>query len=182
MKHSLLITILLLATTTLSHASEKMYLQLIDKLDRPQDGYCIDVVGNGAHLRFNMPLTAHNCKGPGVYDDEVLELRKDGTLYFPAYKGCVTVMGVNKVALPGVALMIKECGKDLPFLNAKRFQKFKFTDDKKIRLANSNLCIMAGDSSYTTYSLEHRWRSLFMENCDKADNKRSRWHFINPKN
>lgn len=67
----------------------KQYLQLKDRLDRPTDGYCLDVVGSGQHIRLDMPLTAHNCKGPQVYADEVVEYRSDQSLYFPAYQGCV---------------------------------------------------------------------------------------------
>ncbi|MDD7910522.1 ricin-type beta-trefoil lectin domain protein [Pseudovibrio exalbescens] len=168
----------LLFASTQSFAETPQYLQLIDKLDRPNDGYCIDVVGSGEHVRFDMPLTAHNCKGPQVYHDEVVEFREDGTLYFPTYGGCVTVMGNNGTALSGNALMLKVCDAREPFLIAKPFQHFEFNDQQQVQLKNTNLCMVAGDDSHTTFSPDHKWRSLYMEFCDVADTSLSRWHII----
>lgn len=154
------------------------YLQLNDRLDRQSDGYCLDVVGSGTYIRLDMPLTAHNCKGPQVYFDEVVQYRVDKTLYFPAYDRCVTVMGINDKALIGNALMLKECGIDEPFLNAKRFQQFEFKENGQLKLMDSNLCISVGVESHTTYSLKHKWRSLFMDRCAETDIKRSAWKFV----
>lgn len=154
------------------------YLQLKDKLDRPADGYCLDVVGNGRYIRLDMPLTAHNCKGPQIYADEVVQYRSDETLYFPKYDACVTVMGLNDKALAGNALMLKNCGVDQPFLSAKRFQKFELNTKGQMQLADSHLCIAAGTESHTTYSAEHRWRSLFMAPCSRVDLSRSVWQLV----
>ena len=174
------LTAIAIFTTTqaFSQSVPEQYLQLKDRLDRPSDGYCLDVVGSGNYIRLDMPLTAHNCKGPQVYADEVVQYRKDKTLYFPAYEGCVTVMGLNDKALAGNALMLKACGVEQPFLNAKRFQKFEFNSNGQIQLAHSHLCITAGDESHTTYSPDHRWRSLFMTPCTGADLKRSTWQLV----
>ena len=38
-----------------SQAQPQRYLQLKDKLDRPIDGYCLDVVGSGKYIRLDMP-------------------------------------------------------------------------------------------------------------------------------
>ena len=173
-----LILLCLLAVFSKAYANQPKYMQLTDKLDRPVDGYCLDVVGSGPNIRFDMPLTAHNCKGPQVFYDEVVELRKDGTLYFPQYKGCVTVMGNNKTALPKNALMLKPCGVKQPFLNTAPFQHFEYTSKKQLQLKGSTLCIVVGDVSHTTFSPDHRWRSLYMEVCSKAEPKLSRWHTI----
>jgi hypothetical protein len=162
----------------LSQPLSAQYLQLKDKLDRPADGYCLDVVGSGNYIRTDMPLTAHNCKGPQVYADEVVQYRSDKTLYFPKYDGCVTVMGLNDKALSGNALMLKECGVEQPFLNAKRFQKFELNSKGQMQLANSNLCMTASTESHTTYSTAHRWRSLFMASCAEVDLKRSVWQLV----
>ena len=156
------------------------YIQLIDKLDRPNDGYCLDVVGSGQYVRFDMPLTAHNCKGPEIYDDELVTFRADGTLFFTAYQGCVTVMGNNHTALPGNALMLKRCGENSPFLNGPVFQHFLFNQHSQIQLKDSDLCIVAGERSSTTYSEEHRWRSLYMDQCSKANDGLSKWKVISP--
>jgi hypothetical protein len=52
------------------------HLRLVDDLDRPQDGYCLDIVGSGQHIRFDLPLIAHNCK-TGLYADEAVVLEKN---------------------------------------------------------------------------------------------------------
>ena len=95
-------------------ASPRAYLRLVDDLDRPDDGYCLDVLGSGDAVRLDMPLTVHDCK-PGYYADEGVTLTDDGTLLSSAYAGCVTAMGVNASALPGSALMLKRCGERTPF-------------------------------------------------------------------
>ena len=100
------------------------YLQLIDKLDRPQDGYCLDIIGSGQHLRFDLPLIAHNCK-PGLYADEAIILDKNGYIRFPAFDKCVTVVGLNKRSLPGASLMPRQCGEEIPFFMQKIFRNFK---------------------------------------------------------
>lgn len=151
------------------------YLRLQDKLDRPQDGYCLDVAGSGPYARLDMPLTVHNCKGPELYDDEVVEFRKDGTLYFPAYQGCVTVMGNNQTALPGNALMLKSCGDTSPFLNGPRFQHYTMNEKKQIQLNQSDLCLVAGQVSSTTHSEDHRWRNLSVAPCETAALSHSQW-------
>ena len=168
----------LLLTGSAVLAEGPQYLQLKDKLDRPVDGYCLDAVGSGDHIRFDFPLTAHNCKGPQVFLDEVVEFRDDGTLYFPAYGQCVTVMGNNATALPKNALMLKGCGAREPFLTAEHLQHFEWTADRRIRLRGSGLCVTAGDVSHTTFSPDHRWRSLYMDGCSEAEPARSRWQLI----
>jgi hypothetical protein len=59
-------------------------------------------------------------------------------------------------------------------------QKFTHRADGRIQLKDSNLCMMLGADSGVTFSPDHRWRSLYMENCNKADAKRSIWQFSIP--
>lgn len=162
----------------LSQPATPHYLQLKNRLDRPFDGYCLDVVGSGRHIRLDMPLTAHNCKGPQAYADEVVQYRPDQSLYFPAYDGCVTAMGLNDKALPGSALMLKACGVDLPFLNATEFQRFDFNAQGQLQLVGSQLCVTAGEDSHTTYSPDHKWRSLFLQTCSESDLAYSVWNLV----
>lgn len=54
---SILVISILLMSANYIFAKEQKYLQLIDKLDRPIDGYCLDVVGSGPNIRFDMPQT-----------------------------------------------------------------------------------------------------------------------------
>lgn len=157
-----------------------VHMRLQDDLDRPQDGWCLDVVGSGRNIRFDMPLIAHNIK-PGLFADEAVEFTEDGQIRFPAYPGyCVTVMGLNEFALPGAALMLKKCGEDIPFLNASRFQTFELLENGMVQLKATDLVITVGDESERTFDPTHRWRTLYMERRDKCDPARSTWNFVRP--
>lgn len=155
------------------------FMKLLDKLDRKHDGYCLDIVGVGNNVRLDMPLITHNCKVEDDFPvDELLIHRKDRTIYFPAYEGCATVMGLNNNALPYNALMLKRCHKDQPFLKATKFQKFLINKNQQLQLEGTSLCITAGDIAKSTYSPAHRWRSLYMQECSVAKPNLSQWHFV----
>jgi hypothetical protein len=144
-----IICFLVAALTQLSFtslASDKSYLQLIDKLDRPH-----------------------------VYDDEFVEWREDGSLFFPAYKGCVTVIGLNQHALPYNELMLKPCGENSPFLEATNFQTFIHNEKQQVQLKDTELCVTSGAVSRVTDTDIHKWRGLFMQYCDIADLSLSQW-------
>ncbi len=155
------------------------HLRLVDDLDRPQDGYCLDILGSGPYVRFDMPLTAHNCK-PGLYEDEAVVLEPSGRILFPAYGVCATVAGINKRALAGAAVMPRSCGEKTPFLDADSLQRFLHRTDGRIELAGSGLCMTVGDTSDSTFEATHRWRTLFMQKCDIAPLSHSRWKFVIP--
>ena len=157
------------------------YMRLIDPLDRPDDGYCLDVLGSGGSFRPDMPLISHNCK-PGRAPDGMVALRQDGSLFLPAFNACVTVMGVNRKALAGGALMLKPCGAQEAFLRAAHFQSFTHRLDGRLELLNSDLCVTVGAQSAATFSPSHAWRTLFMLPCGQAPEKRSRWTFQSPEN
>lgn len=175
---------MLLALTVPAHATQSLrttpgHLKLIDPLDRPEDGYCLDIVGSGPYIRFDLPMTAHNCK-PGLYADEAVVLESNGYIRFPAYNKCATAAGLNGRALPGAALVVRECGERSPFLEAEALQRFELKGNGQVELAKTGLCLTAGPESATTFSDEHRWRALYLESCTTADPSRSRWHFIVP--
>lgn len=160
------------------------YLELVDRLDRPQDGYCLDVPGSGEWVDFNLPLNAHNCKRPGLYADEAVTFTSPGSIRFPAYEGCVTAVGLNGRSLPGAALMLKPCVSDheqpfSPFISAG-LQHFVHREDGLIELSNSGLCISVGEKSDRTFSPSHRWRTLFLDECSLTDTARSIWKPVNP--
>jgi hypothetical protein len=154
------------------------HLRLINLLDR-EDGYCIDVLGVGNRVMLDMPLITHNCKYRD-YADEAVVHRKDGTLYFPAYGGCVTVMGLNNHALPYNNLMLKQCNIDQGFLKATKFQKFTLNKNQQVQLNGTSLRLMAGNQSEETFNSTHRWRSLYMQDCAIAEQPLSQWHFVKP--
>ena len=61
------------ATITASAtAADLIHVRLKDRLDRPDDGYCLDILGTGGNLRLDMPLFAHNCKG-GATTEKILK-------------------------------------------------------------------------------------------------------------
>lgn len=157
-----------------------LHMKLSNLLDR-KDGYCLDVVGSGKYIKFDVPLIAHNCK-EGLYADEAVIYQPDGTIFFPAYNGCVTVMGLNNHALPYNALMIKQCHVDEAFLKSTKFQKFTMNAKKQLQLNATNLCITVGEHSKETYSSEHRWRSLYLQDCSIAALKLSQWQFVKASN
>lgn len=155
------------------------HLKLVDLLDRPQDGYCLDILGSGPYIRFDMPMTAHNCK-PGLYADEAVIWEAGGRISFPAYGVCATVAGIHRTVLPGSAIMPRECGERGPFLEAQHLQHFIHRPDGRVELAGSGLCLTAGDESARTFDPDHRWRSLTMQRCEQAPPSLSRWQVVVP--
>ena len=153
------------------------HLKLKNRLDRPEDGYCLDIVGSGQYIRFDMPLNAHNCK-PGLYADEAVVMETDGTIRFPAYNKCATVSGLNGRALPGTSLIPAGCGENTPFLNTKGLQTFTQHNDGKLELSGTSLCLTVGKESDSTFSPDHRWRPLFVEKCEDVVPVRSQWEFV----
>lgn len=156
------------------------HLRLVDDLDRPHDGYCLDILGSGRHIRFDMPMSAHNCK-PGLYDDEAVVWDADGKIRFPAYGACATVAGINNTVLAGAALMPRACGERSPFLEAQHLQHFVHRQDGRIELKGSGLCLTVGTESAPTFEPAHRWRTLFMQHCEHAPPSHSQWRFVVPR-
>ena len=182
---ALLIVLLLFTVTSVSLAQQPFWaksaghLRLINNLDRPEDGYCLDIVGSGQHLRFDLPLIAHNCK-PGLYADEAVKIEPNGYIRFPAFDKCATVAGLNSRALPGAALVPRECGENTPFLDAEDLQKFHHLKDGRLELSGTGLCLTVGRKSDSTFSADHRWRPLFVESCETVEPERSIWKFVLP--
>lgn len=165
-----------LAPVTVADPKDYGHLRLKDRLDRPVDGYCLDILGVGQALRLEVPVFAHNCKGR-LTNDSAIELRKDGKIAFPAVELCITAAGVNGRALPGASILLRPCGHRAPFFESGALQTFDFKDDGRIVLRGSNLCLAVGDVSDSTYSAADRWRVLSVEDCSKTPAKFARWEF-----
>ncbi|MEM8974748.1 MAG: RICIN domain-containing protein [Pseudomonadota bacterium] len=178
MLRSLLFLFATFAVSSAAIADSKSYghLRLKDRLDRPVDGYCLDILGVGQSLRLEVPIFAHNCKG-GLTNDSAMELRKDGKIAFPAVDLCITAAGVNGRALPGASILLRPCGHRAPFFESGAMQTFDFKDDGQVVLKGSNLCLAVGDVSATTYSSADRWRVLSVEDCSKTPARLARWEF-----
>ena len=164
---------------TLFAQTKPHHIKLIDSLDRPNDGYCLDVAGSGRYIRTDLPLIGHNCK-PGLYADEAFIFRKDGTIYFPTFDLCATISGVNEYVLDYTSLTLQKCNIDTPFQSAKFMQKFEYTKEKKLKHKYTNKCLEMGNESSITYSSAHTWRTLYMKDCIQTDAKRSTWYFNRP--
>ena len=52
------------------------HLRLLDRLDRPEDGYCVDIIGTPQNMRIDLPLFAHNCK-PLLTSDSAVVFTSD---------------------------------------------------------------------------------------------------------
>jgi len=187
MPHRIIATALValtLATPAAAWQDGAGYLMLADRLDRPQDGYCLDLPGSGDWVDFSVPLNAHNCKRPGFYADEAVIFTAPGRIYFPAYEGCVTAVGLNGASLPGAPVMLRPCASDIdasraPFIDMQ-LQDFTHRDDGRIELTGADLCLTAGPESAPTFSPAHRWRALTLERCTTAPVARSVWSRFTP--
>ena len=168
--------LLVAAGLVLAQPAPSGHLRLKDWLDRPQDGYCMDVVGSGPHIRFDLPMTAHNCK-PGFYADETVQL-SEGRIVFPAYGACATVAGINGRALAGAAVVPRRCGERSPFMEAEALQRFTFHADGQVELKGAGLCLTAGEESDSTFEPTHRWRALFVQHCQKASPALAQWVLV----
>lgn len=174
-----LFTAALLAFALPAAAEQPAHLRLVDRLDRPQDGYCFDVIGSGGAFRPDLPLVAHNCK-PARAPDGVLVHQPNGALRFPAFDACVTAMGVGRSLLPGAALMLRPCGGRESFLLSGLFQSFTLRADGRLIVDGFDLCVVVGPESAPTFSPSHAWRPLTLARCDAAPSSRAVWEFIAP--
>ncbi len=157
----------------------QVHLRLLDRLDRPEDGYCVDILGTPGNLRVGVPLFAHNCK-PSLTIDSAVVFTSDGRIKFPAVDRCLTVAGVNSAALPGASILLRKCNETIPFFETMALQRFTHQKDGSLSVLGSKLCLTVGSQSAPTYSPYHRWRTLFVEDCAKAEPILSRWEFVVP--
>lgn len=153
------------------------HLRLIDRLDRPQDGYCLDVLGTGRALRLELPIFAHNCK-PGLTPDSAVAMTDAGEIRFVAIDLCITVFGVNGRALPASPIVLRPCGHRAPFFESAPLQGFEWTADQRLQLQQTDLCLSVGAESDTTYSLADKWRMLTVEDCGAVPAARAAWEFV----
>jgi hypothetical protein len=169
-----------LATTQVAaETTDLVHLRLVDRLDRPNDGYCLDILGTGQTLRLEVPVFAHNCKS-GLTTDSAIQVLDDGSIKFAAVDMCITVFGVNSTVLPGTAIILRPCGHKAPFFESAPLQKFVHRDDGRLELASSGLCLAVGDRASRTYSPHDRWRVLSVEECASTPMQYLQWEFVTP--
>ncbi len=168
---------LLLPQAASAREPQSGHLRLIDRLDRPDDGYCLDVLGVGELMRLEVPIFAHNCKS-GLTPDSAVDITEEGRIRFTALNLCITAAGVNGRALPGVSIILRPCGHEAPFFESAALQAFEITLDGKVHLKASGLCLAVGAKSDATYSSQDRWRVLSVEACSEVPAELSRWEFV----
>lgn len=154
-----------------------IHVRLQDRLDRPDDGYCFDILGTSRSLRVDLPLFAHNCKGGPTADSAVI-YTSDGQLVFPAAEVCVTAFGVNSTVLSGTPVLLRPCGERTAFFETSGLQSFDHTDNGQLKLRGSELCLAVGKESSTTYSPADRWRALSLESCKESELSHSAWELV----
>jgi hypothetical protein len=159
--------------------SSQVHLRLLDRLDRPEDGYCVDILGTPGNMLVDVPLFAHNCK-PSLTSDSAVVFTSDGLIKFPAVDRCLTVAGVNSVALPGASILLRKCNETIPFFETLGLQRFSLQKDGSLSVLGSKLCLTVGGQSAATYSPSHRWRTLFVDDCTTAEPTLSQWEFVVP--
>ncbi|MEM8654121.1 MAG: hypothetical protein AAGF36_05200 [Pseudomonadota bacterium] len=148
-------------------------MKLSDDLDRPGEGYCIDVLGVGPSARIDLPLVVHNCL-PDLPRVDRHAIFEDGRIIFPAFNACVTAFGVVS-PLPGAAVILRPCGAQESFLPADRLQKFERNPSDQLQLADTTLCLTAGPDAARTFSASDRWRTLTVEPYATAPAALSIW-------
>ena len=175
---ALLVTVGLSLSVGAVGAADSAHLRLIDTLDRPGDGYCLDVPGTPGYLRTDLPLFAHNCK-PRLTSDSAVVF-ESGLIRFIELDLCVTVAGINSQALPGAAVLLRQCGENTAFMEAAKLQRFQLSQDGFLELDGTGLCLAVGPRSAATYSVADRWRPLFVDDCETVEPTRVRWMFNVP--
>lgn len=164
-------------TATDAAAGDLIHVRLKDRLDRPVDGYCFDILGTGRNLRLDLPLFAHNCKD-GATPDSAVIYTSQGQFVFPAANVCVTAFGVNDTVLPGTTVLLRPCEQRTPFFETSNLQKFDHLENGQLKLRGSELCLSVGNESSSTYSPSDRWRVLSLESCAGTALSHSAWERV----
>ena len=171
------LVILMVVTAANAVTGDLVHVRLKDRLDRPDDGYCLDILGTGHNLRLDLPLFAHNCKGGATPDSAITYTRKS-QLVFPAAGVCVTAFGVNNTVLPGTSVLLRPCDQRISFFEASDLQKFDYMENGQFKLRGSELCLAVGHESSSTYSSFDRWRVLSLESCASTALSHSAWEMV----
>ncbi|MEO9276117.1 RICIN domain-containing protein [Marinomonas sp. 5E14-1] len=159
--YSILSCVFMVATV---QAADTFELKLVDELDE-SEFYCLDVSGWGNHLKIEDPLQVHTCK-PGSSDQQFVV---DGsTLKMPEYDRCLAASASGDKALPGSAVMVREC-------DGSPMQKFELTSSGQIVMNGSDLCVAAGTESLEASGPSHLWRVASLQYCENFEAKLITW-------
>ena len=158
-------------------AADLIHVRLADRLDRPADGYCLDILGTGTSLLLDVPLFAHNCKN-GPTPDSAVTFSDNGQLVFPAASVCVTAFGLNNTVLPGTLILLRPCNFRMAFFDTENLQKFNHLKNGQLQLRGYDMCLAVGKQSSRTYSPSDRWRVLTLQLCAEIELTYSGWEMV----
>jgi hypothetical protein len=147
-----------------AHSADTFQLKLVDQLDEPES-YCLDVTGWGDHLKIDDPLQVHTCK-PDSSDQEFIA--EENVLKMPEYNRCLTASASGDAALPGSALLLREC-------DGSKVQNFKINSSGQIMMGDSDLCVAAGNDSQEASGPSHMWRVASLQSCESYEKKLTTW-------
>ncbi len=158
-------------------SADLVHVRLKDRLDRPTDGYCLDILGTASAMQLDLPLFVHNCKG-GPTPDSTVIYTSDGQLVFPEAGVCVTAFGVNNTVLPGTSVLLRPCDFRMPFFDTSDLQKFEYLSNGQFQLRGHSVCLAVGEHSSHTYSPADRWRVLSLHSCAEISLRYSSWDLV----
>lgn len=164
-------------STSLAVTDKLIHVRLKDRLDRPADGYCLDIPGTGSNLQLELPLFAHNCKDRPTPDSSLM-FTVSGQLVFPEAEVCVTAFGVNNTVLPGTSILLRPCDFTAAFFQTSDLQKFDYAENGQLQLRGHDLCLAVGAQSAYTYSPADRWRVLSLQPCTAIALSYSSWEMV----
>lgn len=147
--------------------SDTFFIKLADQLDE-EEYYCLDITGStySKNLKLEDPLQAHTCKTGTAPDQEFII--KGSTLIISAYDRCLTASGSSGSALPGSAVLVREC-------DGSTSQKFDIKSSGQIEFNNSGLCVAAGEVSQKASGPSHLWRVASLQSCKSTDSRLTTW-------
>ena len=158
-------------------AEESFHVSLKNRLDLPEEGYCLDILGWGQTIRADLPLFVVNCKDEATPDSSVV-YTKEGQLRFPDVQVCVTAFGVNNTVLPGSSVLLRPCDEQTAFFSATTLQKFDYQENGQFKLRGHEVCLAVSAESAPTFSPSVRWRVLYLESCNDAPLGYSSWEML----
>ncbi|TXR53674.1 RICIN domain-containing protein [Reinekea thalattae] len=153
-----------LLISTSVYGADTFMIKLADQLDE-SEFYCIDVTGWGDHLKLDDPLQVHTCK-PNSPDQEFVVA--GSSLKMPEYDRCLTVSASGSMALPGSAVLLREC-------DGSAMQNLKLLSSGQIVLNDSDLCVAAGTTSMEASGPSHLWRVASVQSCETTDKELTTW-------
>ncbi|MEH6579332.1 MAG: ricin-type beta-trefoil lectin domain protein [Amphritea sp.] len=154
------------------------FIRLIDTLDDPNRGLCIDVQGHLQGVNLKMPLNVHTCKdGFWNYDERFSPdtFAKTNLLFMPAFNACLTAVKVEE----GADLKAVQCD------SASPTQQWHM-DEGVITLKSApSLCITVDNKpsrvsiGTRNHPVRHLVRPLTIEQCTEQSIYQQ-WQFIAP--